>query len=86
MKIPKGSKTIIVPSIPGQTFELPDGFLLLKEHCGVNLNMKRGAYIGPCPGIGNLYYVTIKAIYKATGSKGYELLGNGRLELGTYKY
>ena len=85
-KIPKGSTEVIVPSIPGQTFDLPDDFELIKEHCGVNLNMKRGAYIGPCPGIGNQYYLIIKAVYEVPGNLEHELLGKGRLEMGTYQY
>ncbi len=34
--ISKGTAEIIVPSIPGQTFKLPDGFTMIKEHCGRN--------------------------------------------------
>lgn len=84
--IPKGSTKIIVPSIPGQTFDLPSGFTLIKEHCGASLGMQRGAYIGPCPGIGNVYYVVVKAVRESSNGSKPILTGNGRLNLGTYKY
>jgi len=61
-QIPEGTTEIVVPSIPGQTFNLPDGFTMIKEHCGAKLWMQRGAYIGPCPGRGNQYYVVVKAV------------------------
>ena len=85
-QISKGSKEITIPSIPGQTFNLPKGFSLIKEHCGANLMMQPGAYIGPCPGIGNLYYVTVKALYQKFDRSEAEILGFGRLDMGTYKY
>ncbi len=85
-QLSKGSKQIIVPSIPGQTFNLPKGFSLIKEHCGANLMMERGAYIGPCPGIGNLYYVTVKALYRKDEYSDSKLLGVGRLNIGTYAH
>lgn len=80
-----GTEKIIVPSISGQTFKLPDRFSLVKEHCGAALGMDAGAYIGPCPGIGNLYYVTIKALYESPGKSTSHLLGVGRLDIGTYE-
>ncbi|WP_022669005.1 hypothetical protein [Desulfospira joergensenii] len=85
-QLKQGSKEIVVPSIPGQTFDIPSGFEMIKEHCGKNLNMKRGAYIGPCPGIGNQYYLIVKAVYEAPDKSENLLLGKGRLEMGTYQY
>ncbi|MCP3888693.1 MAG: DUF2974 domain-containing protein [Desulfobulbaceae bacterium] len=82
--IPSGSKKITVPAIPGQSFDLPEGFNLIKEHCGADLLMQPGAYIGPCPGLGNLYYVTIKALYESPDKSTSQLLGIGRLDIGTY--
>ncbi len=81
----EGSKEIDVPSIPGQTFDLPDNFELIKEHCGDSLNMKRGAYIGPCPGIGNQYYLVVKAVHEAPDKTKDLLLGKGKLKMGTYQ-
>jgi hypothetical protein len=83
--IPPGSKEIKVPSIPGQTFDLPEGFSLIKEHCGADLMMQAGAYIGPCPGLGNVYYATIKAFYESPDKIKSQLLGVGRLDIGTYR-
>jgi len=85
-QLPQRSTAINIPSIPGQTFELPEGFILIKEHCGADLIMQRGAYIGPCPGIGNRYYVTIKAVRQGEGNSSEIMLGMGTLELGTYLY
>jgi hypothetical protein len=85
-KIKQGTKEAIVPSIPGQTFELPKNFELIKEHCEKDLNMKRGAYIGPCPGDGNQYYLTVKAVYEVPNESKQNLLGKGSLKMGTYKY
>jgi hypothetical protein len=84
-QISKGTTEVIIPSIPGQTFNLPDGFTLIREHCGKDLGMQPGAYIGPCPGIGNIYYVIIKAVYGSPENSKPKLLGSGRLNLGTYK-
>ena len=81
----EGSKEIDVPSIPGQTFDLPDNFELVKEHCGDSLNTKRGAYIGPCPGIGNQYYLVVKAVHEAPDETKDMLLGKGKLKMGTYQ-
>jgi hypothetical protein len=83
--IPPGSKEITVPSIPGQTFDLPEGISLIKEHCGAVLLMQAGAYIGPCPGLGNVYYATIKAFYESSDKLRSQLLGIGRLDIGTYE-
>lgn len=85
-KIAQGSVEITVPSIPGQTFDLPNGFSLIQQHCGANLLMQPGAYIGPCPGIGNLYYVRVKALYESPDISEPELLGEGRVDIGTYQY
>lgn len=84
-QIPRGSVEITVPSIPGQTFDLPEGFSLIKEHCGAELLMQAGAYIGPCPGLGNVYYVTIKAFYESPDKATPQLLGIGQLDIGTYE-
>ncbi len=84
-QIAKGTTIIIVPSIPGQTFDLPEGFTLVREHCGKDLGMLPGAYIGPCPGIGNQYYVIVKAMYASPKNSKSELIGLGRLNLGTFK-
>ena len=47
--------------------------------------MKRGAYIGPCPGIGNQYYLVVKAIHEAPDKTKDILLGKGKLKMGTYQ-
>ena len=84
-KLKEDAKEVVVPPIPGQTFDIPKVFETIKEHCGKDLNMKRGAYIGPCPGTGNQYYLMVKAVYEPPDKSKNVLLGKGRLEMGTYE-
>lgn len=84
-RIPKGTTEISVPSVPGHTFDLPEGFFLVKAHANPSWD-KAGAYMPPCSGgKGNYYYVTVKAVYDAP-SEGEEskLLGEEKIELGKY--
>ena len=84
-RIPKGTTEITVPSVPGHTFDLPEGFFLVAAHANPSWD-KAGAYMPPCSGgRGNYYYVTVKAVYDAL-SKGEEskLLGKGKIGLGRY--
>ena len=85
-RIAEGTKEVTVPSIPGQTFDLPESFSLIREHCGVHLSMQRGAYIGPCPGLGNHYYVTVSARRDTGDGAEPTVLGEARLEIGTYRW
>ena len=78
-------KEIVIPSIPGHSFELPEGFFLVQEHRASSYDTA-GAYMPPCSGgTGNHYYVTIKAVkVLSKEDKIYVLLGQGILELGQY--
>ena len=84
-KIKQGTKSVVIPSVPGHSFELPDGFFIITPHQGSEW-CKAGAYQPPCSGgMGNSYYVTVKAVYQATPkSKKFTLLGQSVLELGEY--
>jgi hypothetical protein len=82
--IAEGTTKIIIPSVPGSTFNLPHGFFLVAAHAAGHF--KPGAYMPPCSGgMGNRYYVTVKAVYQ-TSSKGEEskLLGIGKIDLGVF--
>lgn len=84
-RITKGTTETAIPSVPGHTFALPEGFFLVAAHQGSSWD-KAGAYMPPCSGgMGNRYYVTVKAIYQ-TSSKGEEskLLGMGKIDLGVF--
>ena len=84
-RIPEGTTEIVIPSVPGHTFNLPEGFFLVAGHQGSSWD-KAGAYMPPCSGgMGNRYYVTVKAVYQASlENKEFELLGQSVLELGKF--
>ena len=84
-RIDKGTPKVTIPSIPGHSFDLPNGFFLVKAHQAPSWD-KAGAYMPPCSGgRGNAYYVTVKAVNEiAEGYQDYNVLGMGRLELGKY--
>ena len=75
---------ITIPSVPANTFDLPGGFFLVAAHAGGHF--KPGAYMPPCSGgMGNRYYVTVKAVYQASPeTKEFKLVGQAVLELGRY--
>ena len=79
------TKEIIIPSVPGHTFDLPEGFFIISPHQAPGWD-KAGAYMPPCSGgRGNSYYVTVNAVYQATQErKEFKLLGQAVLELGKY--
>lgn len=62
-KIPKLTSSITVPSIKGETFDIPKNFSIVTEHRGGKFGKKEGAYLAPCSGgKGNTYSVIIKAV------------------------
>lgn len=80
-----GSRGVMVPSIKGHTFELPEGFFIVKPHRKPELD-KAGAYLPPCSGgKGDFYYLTVKAV-KLSHEKGGtgKIIGQGMISLGTY--
>ena len=83
-KIKPGTNSIIIPSVPGHSFDLPDGFTVIPAHKG--LWCKAGAYQPPCSGgLNNSYYVTIKAVTKLSDNTSeFEILAKALLDLGIY--
>jgi hypothetical protein len=60
--IPEGTEETLIPSVSGNTFDLPEGFFIVKEHRNPTI-FTPGAYMPPCSGgLGNSYYVTVKAV------------------------
>ena len=58
-----GLEKIVIPSVEGETFDLPDGFKSIKEHRAGKYGKERGAYLAPCSGgKGNTYSVLIKVM------------------------
>ena len=84
-RIPGNTKEIIIPSVPGHSFDLPEGFFIVSPHQAPGWD-KAGAYMPPCSGgRGNSYYVTVKAVYQSSSeNKEFKLIGQAVLELGTY--
>lgn len=77
--VPKGSTSLIIPSIKGETFDLPTGFTSVVKHRGWKFGKTEGAYLAPCSGgKGNTYSVVIKAMNKDT------ILDATSLTLGTF--
>ena len=73
---------VVVPSLPGHTFDLSSPFSGVKAHQAPGWD-KAGAYLPPCSGgKGNNYYVTIKAV----GTKGSEkkVLAENVIEMGKF--
>ena len=71
-----------VPSAPGHTTELPEGFSVVAEHQAPTWDTA-GAYLPPCSGgRGNAYYVTVKAVHRM-GEELHEL-ASVVLEMGKY--
>lgn len=61
--IPKKTVNITVPSIKGETFDIPKNFSIVTKHRGGKFGKTEGAYLAPCSGgKGNTYSVEIKAI------------------------
>ena len=76
--LPDGAKDIFVPPIRSNTYDLPEGFSIVKEHRGTERGLP-GAYMPPCSGgYNNLYYVTIQAV------NGNQILSETIFQLGRY--
>lgn len=84
-KIPAGTNKVSVPSVPGHSFKLPEGFFIIAPHQSPNWD-KAGAYMPPCSGgNGNQYYVTIKAVILSPGKTDtFKELSKIVLEMGGY--
>ncbi len=75
--------TVTIPSLAGHTFEMPDNYYLIEAQRAPKWD-KAGAYLPPCSGgMGNEYYVTIRAVKVVDGGIR-EVLGSTELNLGKY--
>ena len=83
-RIKSGSHQVVIPSVPGHTFDLPKDFFLIAAHKNPAWD-KAGAYMPPCSGgKGNLYVVEVKAVHDAPDGQDSLILGQGILTLGRY--
>ena len=85
--IEAGTEAIVIPSVPGHSFNLPEGFFVVTEHMAPHWDAA-GAYLPPCSGaggLGNRYYATVNAIVKAK-SEGEKplLVAEGTIEMGKF--
>ena len=84
-RIAENTSEVIVPSVPGHTFDLPENFYLISAQARPDWDAA-GAYMPPCSGgKGNWYEVTIKAVYDAKETTDTsKLLGQANVGLGSY--
>ena len=76
-RVATGQSEVELPSVPGETEELPDGVTMVAAHKGVRGTP--GAYLAPCSGWnGNWYSAHVKAL----GSGG--TLAEGNIKLGKF--
>jgi hypothetical protein len=74
------TSSVIIPTVKGETFDLPENFTSVKAHRGTNFGKNAGAYLAPCSGgKGNSYSVRIQAL-----DKNDVILDTTSLTLGTY--
>lgn len=80
-----GQSSVTIPSVAGESDELPQGMFVERKHQGW-LRGSGGAYLPPCSGgRGHRYYATVKAVYKAKGDREQSrLLGEQVIEMGRY--
>lgn len=73
-----GVTSVTVPSVPGHSYDLPDGFRIVEAHRGPGWD-KEGAYMPPCSGgKDHAYYVTVKTL------ENHKVTSETVLELGKY--
>lgn len=84
-RIDSGTSSVTVPSVPGHTFELPEGFFIVAPHRNPAWD-KAGAYMPPCSGgKGNRYYATVKAVQCETPEcEDFSTLQQEVIQLGVY--
>jgi hypothetical protein len=72
------TKTTLIPSVLGHTFDLPKKFTMIEAHRSPTWDTA-GAYMPPCSGSKNhAYYVTLKTM------QGEEVTGQTVLEMGNF--
>ncbi len=72
--------SVSLPSVPGETDNLPAGVTPVKKHIASSYSGTGGAILPPCSGgMGNTYSVTLTATNAAGAT-----LASGRLVLGKY--
>ncbi len=80
-----GTETIVIPSVPAHTFNLPEDFFLVDEHLAPHWDIA-GAYLPPCSGgLGHRYYAVVKAIVRAKSENEVpKLMAKGAIDMGRF--
>ena len=79
-KLEKDTKSVIVPAVRGETFNLPTNFKSVIAHRGTKYGKTPGAYLAPCSGgKSHTYTVLIQAVDKNSLE-----LDTAKLTLGKY--
>jgi len=71
-----------IPSVPGHTYTLPEGFTMFQAHKGPNWDTE-GAYMPPCSGGGKHNYTLKVEVVSMKGTE-VSILGTDTLKLGVY--
>lgn len=83
-KISGDRSEVTIPSIPGHTMDLPEGFFVVAPHRAPNWD-KAGAYLPPCSGgRGNQYAIDIKAVKLDDNQEVSEVLAETSIGMGAY--
>ncbi|MGE4298182.1 MAG: hypothetical protein AB7E47_09160 [Desulfovibrionaceae bacterium] len=79
--VPAGATEVVVPSVAGETNDVPAGVTVIHGHRATWSVLKPGAYLPPCSGgKGNTYF----AIVHAVNTTDKVVLAQARVALGTY--
>ena len=82
--ISEGSSSALLPSVPGETNELPEGSFLEKRNRATG-DYARPGYLPPCSGgRGHRYFAEVKAVKKIEGRKKPTVLAKAKIQLGRY--
>ena len=83
-RIAEGSGSALLPSVPGETDDLPEGSFVEKRNRATG-DYARPGYLPPCSGgRGHGYFAEVKAVKKIEGKKKPEVLAKAKIKLGRY--
>lgn len=82
--ISEGSSSALLPSVPGETDDLPEGSFVERGNRATG-SYARPGYLPPCSGgRGNRYFAEVKAVQKVEGQRKPKVLAKTRVQLGRY--
>ena len=82
--VPEGASSAVLPSVPGETKDLPEGSFVEKRNRATG-GYARPGYLPPCSGgRGHSYFAEVKAVKKVEGKKKPEVLAKAKIKLGRY--